>query len=74
MIEIKGIRRENNKILCEAFVEDSTQAISIIYDILKDCFDEGDLPAGYEDLHDGKSGICPFSPSFESVTDEWLGG
>ena len=48
MIELKKIKRESNRISCEAFVEDSPQPVSIVYDILSDQFDEGALPVGYE--------------------------
>ncbi len=48
MIKLKKIRRANDEIRCEAYVEDCSQPVPLVFDIKNKDFKKYNLPKGYE--------------------------
>lgn len=47
MVELKNIKKTNNQIMCDVFVEDCKEAIPLIYDITNNMFNGYALPDDY---------------------------
>ena len=48
MIRLRNIHRDNGKIICDAFVEDSNEVIKLAFDESTEKLQQYSLPAGYE--------------------------
>lgn len=48
MIKLKKIKKNDNLITCEAFVENCKQAMPLIYNIKKGELEEYEFPDGYD--------------------------
>ena len=51
MIRLKNIRKENDKIMCDAFIEDSPNSVKLVLDISSGEMNDYILPEGYEWCH-----------------------
>ena len=48
MIELKNITRSSKRITCNAYIEDHTEAVGLVFDEDKGDFEPYVLPNGYE--------------------------
>jgi CxxC motif-containing protein len=48
MIKLKKIVKTNNRITCEAFIEDCDLPLNLVFDISRKDFEKYSLPRGYE--------------------------
>ena len=48
MIKLKNIVRNEDKIVCEAYIEDCSTPVNLCYDRKNKEFDNCELPNGYE--------------------------
>ena len=48
MIKLKKIRRANDEIRCEAYVEDCSQPVPLVFLLKNKDFKKYNLPKGYE--------------------------
>lgn len=48
MIKLKHIKRQGETIICDAYVEDCAESISLVFNIAENSMQNSPLPKGYE--------------------------